>query len=950
MEKSSADLFPYLLNAPFPTLCVRDSGAILAANQHCHDFDKLIFSAPEEQSWLALVENEDLERAAGIWSSVISSDEHSVRNHTIECRIKLKTTEVVHWYRLFFARSESGQSHSWTITFVSVQEDVVTRARYELLNKELAKSSSDTHLNSQEKLLMQRLIDSVPALVWTADKNGNVLFVSHAPKATTLLPWQNIEKYGWGAGMHCDTTPEIKARWDFEAFKGGPFEFELPLTQQDGSAGWYRINANPVRDEQGAIVKWFGACTCIGVEKSLSVSLQAALKTRSNFVAQVSHELRTPLNGMLPLIELLLRCNLDEDAKTRVLTLRDAGASLLHVINEILDFSKLESGKVEADFSDFDLLELVEGVTQILAPAAASKGVLLLSCLAPDVPLTIKGDAQKLRQVLLNLCGNAVKFTDAGHVQLTVKTIVGEMSKPALLLEVNDTGPGIDDTSMKQLFEPFFQGTGTSHRAQAGTGLGLSISRRLVELMGGTISVESEVLRGSSFRVMLPLSATKSEPTRTVCNLPSLKSTKVNVFTFEPCHSGQWLIADTIKCLDSVVDSTDSVDVALRHTMEPAPNGQSKYQILILDFVRYAEQSRKLLELVDKGGRPAGLTIVSLVADNSDVASEWGNRLQMKMAMPLRRAALKKLFDAFSDTQSKVSHTRDQQTSTLQLAETTEVGRGSWLQQPGQTKRVLVADDNNMNRYVASIVLSDLGFEVDTANDGVEAVQACKVKCYSLIFLDCRMPRLDGFEATRIIKEVHGRRNIAVPIIAVTANAAEGTREECLAQGMDDYISKPIEPQVVQAVVEKWLGRANIKESFRKSSQSWPHLKSDQSQTIINFNKLYGRFSEVQIKEILEVFLDGCASSFELMHMLLKTRDIVRFEQAVASLKISCEAMEADRLVKMCSDIQLALQRHDLGRVKIALNEMMKLVDQLKRESTTSLSEFTTKTLPVINL
>jgi len=961
MDKLSDGLLRNVLNSPLPTMCAKASGAILASNRQCHDFVESSVSTTEEQTWFAFVDAEDKEKSKNYWDSIISHSDDTTQQQTysLECRMRLKNSEVAQWYRLFFSCSEhidstSGaeslavDSRPWVLTFVPVHEDVVTRSRFEMVKRELSKSVTESHLNSSEKLLMQRLIDSVPALVWTANRNGDVLFVSQSPKANTLLPWQTIEKSGWGSVIHSDTAQEVKTRWEEGAFKNEPFDFELMITQQDGTGGWYRVNANPVKDDQGNIIRWFGACCNVSIEKNLSASLQAALKTRSNFVAQVSHELRTPLNGMLPLIEMLLRCNLDDEAKSRVMTLRDAGGSLLHVINEILDFSKLESGKVEAEFSDFDLLELVEGVAQILAPAAASKDLLLLSVMSSDVPVTIKGDAQKLRQVLLNLCGNAVKFTDKGHVQLSVKTTVNDLSQPALLFSVSDTGPGIDHASLKQLFEPFFQGSGSSHRERAGTGLGLSISRRLVELMGGTISVDSQPDRGSTFKVMLPLAARKVEPTRTACNLPSLRATRVNVLTFEPCNYGQWLIGDTVKILDSVVDSTDDVDVASRYITDGARAGQGPYQILIVDMVRYKEQSLKLIERIKKEGRSAALTIVGVVADNTEDNSEFARNLQIKMTMPLRRASLVQLFDSISNSPRK--HSRAEQTSTLQLTETIETEPFTWLQQPGQKKRVLVADDNNMNRYVANLLLTELGFDVDMVNDGVEAVQACKVKCYSLIFLDCRMPRLDGFEATSIIKEVHGRRNIAVPIIAVTANAAEGTREECLAHGMDDYISKPIEPQIVQAVVEKWLGRSKIKESFKRSSQSWPHLSTEKSHSVINYSKLYGRFSDAQIKEILEVFIESCSSSFDRMHKLIDSRDFLRFEMAVASLKISCEAMEADKLVRLCDEILLAVQRHDIGRARIGINEMAKLVDQLKRESTASLSEYTTKTLPIVNL
>jgi len=300
--------------------------------------------------------------------------------------------------------------------------------------------------------------------------------------------------------------------------------------------------------------------------------LKSALTVKAEFFAQVNHELRPPLNGMLPMIEMILRSELSDETRDYVLTLRTASLSLLNIINDVLDFSKFEAGRFEVASAQVDLAETVEGVAQILAPAAASKNILLLSVIDKDVPETIIGDPQKIRQVLLNLSGNAIKFTETGVVTIKVSTVKPENMPKQLLFTVSDSGPGISPELMSHLFEPFFQGPIAKENQISGTGLGLSISKHLVELMAGKMFVDSTLSVGSTFGFSLPQEELVNQEILKVWASPrteldslaqeqartAARTTKFSALTLEPAHDGKFAICDLLKTFDLPTRAMDS--------------------------------------------------------------------------------------------------------------------------------------------------------------------------------------------------------------------------------------------------------------------------------------------------------------------------------------------------------------------------------------------------------
>ena len=714
-----------------------------------------------------------------------------------------------------------------------------------LVKSQLAKTRVELE---RERAHLQSVIGCVPGILWTMDQSGLPKFFSKASQVTTDLCWQTIEVHGWPALVDDDQRDAALKTWIFNLLKES-FGLEWALRQQDGSTAWYLISAQPSLDKNGSVEKWFGSCTNIDAEKKLAAALQTALKTRSEFVAHISHELRTPLNGILPMVELMLRGELSDEARAHALTLREAGSSLLNIINDILDFSKLEAGKISPTKVEFNLVTIVEGVAQILTPAAASKNLFLLTSIASAVPVHVVGDPQRLRQILLNLCSNAIKCTDQGHVVIKVAPANEVSGGTDLAFTVTDTGPGLNHDLMEHLFEPFFQGSGETYRPKAGTGLGLSISKQFVELMGGKIYVVTEPGAGSTFGFTVPLPIGANADSSDVWLPIAWKSDLLNVLTFEPCYEGRGIIGEALEHLGIRVQSIGNIEMALSMLKRNVQKAATR-QVILVDMIRYQVPSRELLHQIQAGNLSDGLTVIEVVANGSSAIEDFENcdQRRITLVMPIQRQTVIKCFASLEESWRRGPE-KISATTTLRLDTVPEISPTDKTKLEGQEKQVLVADDNEVNRHVAKSFLTDMGLHVDLAMDGVEAVQAFKSKHYDLVFLDCQMPRLDGFGAAKIIKGLQSRTGIAVPVIAITANAVEGTREECLAHDMDDYLSKPIDPLVLERLVETWLGRTPKRLMFEKTSQTVLADGAGSATSLVNLTELRKVFSPLQIKK-----------------------------------------------------------------------------------------------------
>ncbi len=545
-----------------------------------------------------------------------------------------------------------------------------------------------------------------------------------------------------------------------------------------------------------------------------------ANRAKSQFLANMSHEIRTPLNGVIGMAELLIRKGgLAERQLRYVQVIKSSGDTLLTLINSVLDFSKIEAGKVELDRRDFEIRTVMEGVIEMLAPKAAAKNLEFACHVHGGVPPRVNGDSDRVRQILINLANNAIKFTETGEVVVTARPFVSGDGQSRVRFTVRDTGMGIPNSQIDRLFKSFSQIDASNTRKHGGTGLGLAISKQLVELMGGEIGVESEMGRGSTFWFTIPFASPVGPQDESIVAPTAVPKRGLRVLAVDDLATQREIMREQFTAWGFITDVASSAADALKLLRDAADAG-APYHLAVIDMQMPGMNGIELARAVrsDERLRPTVMLMLTCLEQPLDPAELAAAGFAGCLMKPVRQS---QLFDAVANALAR-SGTASASSPSQSSTPTPAAGDSLSVSLEERAVKhlrdlhlnVLVAEDNEVNQEVAREMLADAGCSVEIVSTGAAAVKAVGAATYDLVLMDCQMPEMDGFEAAQAIRRAESERQTvrggagpsrSVKIIALTANAIQGDRERCLAAGMDAYVSKPVDPHVLYSTMESVL-------------------------------------------------------------------------------------------------------------------------------------------------
>ncbi len=651
------------------------------------------------------------------------------------------------------------------------------------------------------------LSTSSPVGIFQTDAAGECLYTNPRLRAMTGLSFGECLGDGWSRAVHPEDRMAVTREWAIAAAQGNDFSREFRIGRPDGTVRWAHSRSSKLTDESGTITGFVGTVEDVTDRKLFEGELrkakdaaEAATRAKSSFLANMSHEIRTPMNGVIGMTGLLLETNLNAEQREYAETVRSSGQALLSIINDILDFSKIEAGKMQLEMLDFDLRTTVEECVELLAERAQARKLEIACLVHHDAPAVLRGDPGRLRQILINFLSNAVKFTEKGEVIARARLASPPRDgRVTIRFEVTDTGIGIPPEAQARLFNPFTQADDSTTRRYGGTGLGLAICKQLAELMGGEVGLESAPGKGSTFW----FTATLEARPETALVLPSPREDLrgLRVLIVDDNATNRKILQGLTRLWGMAGEGAASARSALE--MLRAAAGAAPHDLAILDMQMPDMDGIELARAIRSDPRLARIPLLMMtsmgVRGNAEDCRQAG--VNAFLTKPVRQS---QLYDSIRTMMGAPAPSASPEDPPNLVT-----AHGLREAEARKRMRVLVVEDNEVNQMVAIRMLDKLGYRSDVAANGLEAVEAASRIRYDAILMDCQMPEMDGFEATRAIRESEAARGLRTPIIAMTANALQSDREECLHSGMDDYLAKPVQKATLGESLRRWLAEGS---------------------------------------------------------------------------------------------------------------------------------------------